>query len=69
MGGIQVGILLSHKESRSDVEHKQESRLRPEKDGGGSAHSSWKEAGISRPKGKVFPQYSGKPTALPTREH
>lgn len=43
--------------------------MRPEKDSGGSAHSSWKEAGISRPKGKVFPQYGGEHPALPIKEH
>lgn len=44
---------LSHRESQPIVEHKLESKVGPE-DSGGSAHSSWKEAGISKPKGKVF---------------
>lgn len=47
------------------VEHKLESKVGPE-DSGGSAHSSWKKAGISKPKGKVFCWGSHSPA---TREH
>lgn len=59
----RAGILLSHKESWSIVEHEQESRVRPEEDGGASAQQL--EGGWNfKTQGK-----GGDLTALPSREH
>lgn len=61
-----AGILPSHRESWSVVEHKQESRVRPEKGGGGSDHHHGQLEG-----GRNFrtQRKGGEHTALPTREH